>query len=162
MIRINPTTFARAIEKAATVRPACQLIETDEINYTFHVARSGDGFALVDLWFKGGAMWSSCDCFAGTGADGRRCPLPCYHVAAAALSVGLLAAAPVIGAVADPRPERAAAKQIPAPLFDVAELAPETKPAMPAPVAISLVGYLRKAARAMAGRLWLSTRIGRV
>src|SRR5262245_18090975 len=122
MIRLTAQTFERAIKKAQAVRPDCALLHTDEINYTFAVARSGNGVATVDLWFSGGALWSSCDCVAGTGLDFRSAPQPRFHVATAALSIGLLAAAPPIAAAVDPRPEGAAAKQIPAPLLDLAEL----------------------------------------
>ncbi len=124
MIKLNSDTFRRAIEKAKTARPTCTLSYTENNNYTFTVGRSGGGASIVDIWFQGGTLWTSCDCAAGVGLHRRGNPQPCYHVAAAALSVGLFAQALPMGAVLDPAPECAAARQVPAPLVDLSELAP--------------------------------------
>lgn len=161
MIKLNSSTFARAIEKAQTVRPACELSFTDDNNYTFTVARSGGGASIVDIWFEGGTLWTSCDCAAGMGLHRRGNPQPCYHVAAAALSVGLFAQVMPLGAVLDPAPECAAAPQVPAPLIDVSELAPipASVPApAPAPSFAAGVAAVRKLARLLGRVFWFSTR----
>ena len=159
MIKLNSDTFRRAIEKAESVRPACELSYTEDNNYTFMVARSGGGASIVDIWFSGGTLWTSCDCAAGTGLHRRGNPQPCYHVAAAALSVGLFAAHMPLGAVLDPAPELAAGRQVPAPLIDISELAPLAAP-VTAQVSASQftagVAALRKAARNLRRVLWIT------
>jgi hypothetical protein len=96
MIKLNSQTFRNAIEKAQEVSPFCKCVddETGE-SWTFQVARSAGNFAIVDIWVTGGVLWSSCDCFAGVGHKRGGNPMPCYHVAAVALSLGLLSASPV-------------------------------------------------------------------
>lgn len=96
MIKLNSQTFQNAIEKAQKVNPFCKCVddETGE-SWTFQVARSAGNYAIVDIWVTGGVLWSSCDCFAGVGHKRGGNPMPCYHVAAAALLLGLLPALPV-------------------------------------------------------------------
>src|SRR5262245_27662492 len=96
MIKLNSQTFQNAIQKAQTVNPFCKCVddETGE-SWTFQVARSAGNFAIVDIWVTGGVLWSSCNCFAGVGRKRGGNPMPCYHVAAAALSLGLLSDSPV-------------------------------------------------------------------
>src|SRR5262249_17396123 len=105
---------------------ACDLKFTDETHYTFQVwsGAGKTGPYTVDIWFTGGVCWTSCDCAAGSGLHRRGFPQPCYHVATAALSIGLFAQALPLGAVLDPAPECAAAPQVPLPLIDISELAP--------------------------------------
>jgi len=164
MIKLNSDTFRRAIEKAQSIAPACELLHTDEINFTFRVARAGGGAAIIDIWFEGGTCWTSCDCRAGVGYGRGGWPQPCYHVARAALSIGLLASPAMLpfAAALEPAPERAVARQVPAPLLDPRELAPI--PAAPESQSLSqeaLIGYLRSAVRALAGRLWFASREAR-
>lgn len=166
MIKLNSDTFRRAIEKAQTARPACSLTHTDEINFTFTVARSGGGVSIVDIWFTGGVTWTSCDCAAGIGLHRNGWPQPCYHVAAAALSLGLLPAALPVGAVLDPAPECAAGHQVPPQLVDMRELAPLPAPALMADAERArLWAYIRSFGRRLRGvcdrRGWLSPRSAR-
>ncbi len=163
MIKLQSATFARAIEKAQFIQPAVQLRDSDDSNFTLTVARSDGGAATVDVWFRGGICWSSCDCPAGTGHDGRRWPLPCYHVAAAALNLGFLPAALPLGAVLAPATNRAAGRQLPAPLADPANLAPAPTSPMSDSVWVrlgSLVRTFHLRQRGVRGA-WLSARSSR-
>ncbi len=164
MIKLNSDTFRRAIEKAKQVNPACTLSFTDDNNYTFTVGRSGGGASIVDIWFQGGTLWTSCDCAAGIGLHRRGNPQPCYHVAAAALSVGLFTQVMPVGAVLDPAPDRAGGRQVPAPLVDISELAPIAAPITapaPAPRFAAGVAALRKATRLLGHLCWFASRSAR-
>jgi hypothetical protein len=165
MIKLNSDTFRRAIEKAQTVRPACTLIFTDETNFTFTVARSDGRPAIVDIWHEGGTLWTSCDCAAGVGLHRRGFPQPCYHVAQAALSIGLLPAALPVCAMLDPAPECAAARQVPLPLIDISELAPIpapiTAPATAPKFAAGVAATLHKAARLLGRVFWVTRKEAR-
>ncbi len=163
MIKLNSGTFTRAIEKAQSVRPLVQCTDTDETNFTFLVRRSDGGAAIVDIWHRGGVLWSSCDCPAGVGRG--RGPMPCYHVAAAALSFGLLVTAPPLGAVINPAPEGAASPQLPAPLVPLAACAPDATAATAtaalmgdtqwARMGAAVRGFGRRARGVWARRGWL-------
>lgn len=162
MIKLNSDTFRRAIEKAQTTPPdVCTLTFTDEINFTFQVWSYGGkrGPYTVDIWVQGGTLWTSCDCAAGCGLHRRGNPQPCYHVAAAALSVGLFAQALPLGTVLDPAPEMAAAHQVPAPLIDISELAPipASVPAQaPASQFAAGVAAIQKLARLLGRVCWFA------
>lgn len=165
MIKLNSTTFARAIEKAQSAPLACDLVDTDEVNFTFRVGSISPkrGPYTVDIWFQGGTTWTSCDCAAGIGLHRRDIPQPCYHVAAAALSIGLLPAAMPLGAALDPRPEGAISRQVPPQLIPLSELAPLPTPAsMPAPTPALQSGQgclrrcLQSAARALGRVFWFA------
>ena len=156
MIKLNSETFKRAIEKAQKVNPTCNLLDTDETNFTFQVRGSAGDWKIVDIWHQGGTLWTSCDCTAGAGLHRRGFPQPCYHVATAALSVGLFAQALPLGAALDPAPEMAAARQVPAPLIDISELAPISAPIpAPAPALQFTAGIaaIRKTAARLLGRV---------
>jgi len=162
MIKLNSDTFKRAIDKAEKVNPTCNLLDTDEINFTFQVRGSAGDWKIVDIWHQGGTLWTSCDCAAGVGLHRRGFPQPCYHVATAALSVGLFAGALPLGAHLDTAPERKAARvQVPAPLIDISELAPIPAP-VPAPQAASQftagIAAIRKTTARLLGRAFWSTR----
>lgn len=169
MIKLNSDTFRRAIEKAQTVSPTCNLLDTDGATHTFQVAKSGGGFSIVDIWPQGGTLWTSCDCAAGSGIHRRGFPQPCYHVAAAALSLGLFVQAMPVGAVLEPAPERAAGRQVPPQLIDLSELAPlpTTEPVTaPAPAphcapSKGLPTVLARVARWLGRVFWFSARSAR-
>lgn len=110
MIKLNADTFRNAIQKAQKIQPVCKCVDDAGTGWVFRVARSSGSFAIVDLWVQGGVLWSSCDCFAGVGHGREGAPLPCYHVAAAALSLGLL-------------------HSVPAPVVDVSYVIPGAVPA---------------------------------
>lgn len=84
MIALNTTKFARAANKARNLKPT---VEKTSPGYL--VARSNGQPAYVRFIVRAGQIWASCDCPAGTGENGRRDPLPCYHVAAALLTAAL-------------------------------------------------------------------------
>lgn len=157
MIKLNSDTFRRAIEKAQTTPPACTLLSTDGAAHTFQVARSGGGFSIVDIWPQGGTLWTSCDCAAGSGLHRRGFPQPCYHVAAAALSVGLFTQVMPVGAVLDQAPERAASRQVPPQLIDVRELTPiPASVPCPAPAPTSWRSSLGKVTRLLGRVFWFA------
>lgn len=157
MIKLNSDTFRRAIEKAKTTRPTCTLLSTDGAAHTFQVARSGGGFSIVDVWPQGGTLWTSCDCAAGSGLHRRGFPQPCYHVAAAALSVGLFTQVMPVGAVLEPAPEMAASRQVPAELAPIPASVPSPTPAPQA----AWRGCLGKVARWLGRVFWFSARSAR-
>lgn len=161
MIKLNSDTFRRAIAKAQSKPPACTLINTDGAAHTFQVARSGGGFSIVDIWPQGGTLWTSCDCAAGSGVHRRGFPQPCYHVAAAALSMGLFVQVMPVGAVIEATPERAAGRQVPAPLVDLSELAPLPAPAPTLAESRTWRNCLRGAARWLGRVLWVSRKEAR-
>src|SRR5262249_22366626 len=90
MIKLNADTFRNAIQKAQKIQPVCKCVDDAGTGWVFRVARSSGSFAIVDLWVQGGGPWSSCDCCARVGRGRAGAALPCYRVAAAALSFGLL------------------------------------------------------------------------
>lgn len=168
MIKLSSDIFRRAVEKAKQVNPACALSFTDEINFTFTVARSGGGVSIVDIWFQGGTTWTSCDCAAGVGLHRGGNPMPCYHVAQAALSIGLLPGALPVGAALNLAPEGAASRQVPAPLINLSELAPiPTSASVPAPPAPQTAGSgfvsvcRARVARLLGRVFWFSARSAR-
>ena len=74
-IRLDRATFARAIAKAESVKP-----KVVNIGAHYGVSRSDGGMAIVVFRVYDGAIWGACNCPAADKA------LPCYHIAAAALS----------------------------------------------------------------------------
>ncbi len=77
-IRLSTETFKHATRKALDVRP--RVVHFDS---TYWVRRSDDGVAVVRFRVFDGSIWGLCDCTAARRA------LPCYHIAAAALSRSL-------------------------------------------------------------------------
>lgn len=76
-IKLDTKTFARAIEKATRVKP-----RVVNVGAYYGVSRADGGIAVVRFTARDGGIWASCSC----PAQDKRWPLPCYHVAAAALS----------------------------------------------------------------------------
>jgi hypothetical protein len=81
-IRLDKQTFKNAIAKARLLRP-----RVVNVGAHYAVDRSNGTFATVIFTVRDGGIWATCNCPAHTrGRFNHGEPLPCYHIAAAALS----------------------------------------------------------------------------
>jgi hypothetical protein len=81
MLKLDERTFTRAIEKARSVQP-----RVINIGAHYGVQRSDGGIAHVIFTAYRGGIWASCSCPAHMRGTRDGVPLPCYHIAAAAMS----------------------------------------------------------------------------
>jgi hypothetical protein len=87
-IQLNPRLFTKALAKAREVKPRVVAIGS-----WYGVMMSDQrNYATVHFTVWDGAIWATCTCKAhvlGDHNEGK--PVPCYHIAAAALSKGAAA-----------------------------------------------------------------------
>ena len=84
-IQLDKRYFAKAIEKALAVKP-----RVNSIGSYYGVMQSDQRtIATVHFSIWGGKIWATCTCKAHTlGDHNEGKPVPCYHIAAAAMAKG--------------------------------------------------------------------------